>query len=98
MNGRRMYTAYAYYPNRDWIICLNGFLDEIIQEEIERSIDLLQKELNNAYLTSKETIEQKDCYTINKNLLYRRKWANPYRPSKWQNLNHPYPKIHDKPG
>jgi len=65
MEGQRMYTAYAYYPHRDWIICLNGFLDEIVQEEIERSTELLQKEIFNAYVSSKIQLQQETHYTIN---------------------------------
>ncbi|ETR68800.1 MAG: methyl-accepting chemotaxis protein [Candidatus Magnetoglobus multicellularis str. Araruama] len=96
MNGRRMYTTYAYYPDRDWIICLNGFLDEIIQEEIERSIGLLQKELNNAYLTSKETIEQKDCYTINK-ICFTDASGKTHIALQNGKFESSLPKIHDKP-
>jgi methyl-accepting chemotaxis protein len=65
MNDQRMYTAYAYYPHRDWIICLNGFLDEIVQEEITRSTELLQKEIYNAYISSKVQLNKKTYYTIN---------------------------------
>jgi len=65
MDGNRMYTAYAYYPHRDWIICLNGFLDDIVQEEIDRSTELLQKEIFNAYISSKVHFDQKTYYTIN---------------------------------
>jgi methyl-accepting chemotaxis protein len=63
--GYRMYSAYAYYPHRDWIICLNGVLDEIINEEIERSTDLLRKEIYNVYLSSKIQLDQKDQFILN---------------------------------
>jgi methyl-accepting chemotaxis protein len=65
LDGHRMYTAYAYYPHRDWIICLNGFLDEIVQEEIDRSTELLQKEIYNAYISSKVEHDRQTFYTIN---------------------------------
>ena len=65
MDGHRMYTAYAYYPHRDWIICLNGFLDEIVREEIDRSTELLKKEIYNAYVSSKVQLNHQTHYTIN---------------------------------
>ncbi|KPA17267.1 Methyl-accepting chemotaxis protein [Candidatus Magnetomorum sp. HK-1] len=62
MNGYRLYSAYAYYPQRDWIICTNGVLDEIIQEEVVRSTDLLKKEIQNMFLSSKVEIGEKKRY------------------------------------
>ena len=64
-DGYRMYSAYAYYPSRDWIICLNGVLDDTIDEELERSTELLKKEIHNVYLSSKINVGQKDHFTLN---------------------------------
>ena len=62
INGCRLYSSYAYYPQRDWIICVNGVLDEIIQEEVSRSTDLLKKEIYNMFLSSKLKIGEKKHY------------------------------------
>ncbi len=64
-DGYRLYSAYAYYPNRDWIICLNGVLDDTINEELERSTDLLKKEIYNVYLSSKVHVGQKERFILN---------------------------------
>jgi len=62
---QKQFVSYLYFPQRDWIICVNGVLDELFSEEINRSADILKKEIMNLYHSSKIKIGSAERYLFN---------------------------------
>ena len=59
------FVVYSYIPERDWIVCVNGQLDEFVQYEKQRTEALLKNEIKNIYLSSKIKTRIGDKYIFN---------------------------------
>ena len=68
-NNQFHYITYSFLPERNWFVCVDSQLDSYLDDEIEKSKNMIIKEFQNIYSSSFVKINDKNIPTIN-NILF----------------------------